>query len=1035
MSPDSKIGSAFADTGEYVQCMPGSAAACLLDSANVPGEVATAAQWQASAPRLDIDGGPATRRQWRDGLRGGGYPLMRGLAERARRPVGLVGRLRVMSCCVALGLFGCECGGRQDLPPDAPEPHAEATLPAVDSSTGELMRAAGDKGMLMLVLRDAGWTDLRDRVSPLFDKGWSRLTRQLVAADGPIAFLAALAEALDLELAAPAIRGRDPSRPIVVSMFEAPFDGPPGVAFSRTARTDDLLLPLRHQIVIPATDTAALTASLHAWLAVGAHECPELVAGHTGAIGLEHPGAWPTKLFIAILPGRSHVRVAVFERGRHVSAADVSPLLDIDDAQPPDTPAMRLTGDARHPIAVMLRPWQIRPYSAWSGVSDTQRALDVAGSGRLDEARAAGFSIAVSAELLAMDDNAEFGDWSFAARADDERVRVAAVASLTPVGQRAWQAGTAVAAARVPLAHPAPVRISGSVDAHAMLGVAEADLFEDLPDLLRTASMCGDPCRAYLLLRSPLATANALARARPTRFPFVRANAIGADLALIEPDGYPSKWAVALTGASDEAFARTEALALGDDFRPLHVSRPKREGAPLLLVGKNIDPTDVFDMDGPPISRSELASLEAEANSLGIASGMRGRLRFAGTALTGELVIGSDKLGFDFEPSFNGLEWASPTGPAPAPEAAACLREAILAFHGVWDLRNEESPKRATDLLVDAVARVACVERDPTLAPAARQLGDTMAVLAARLSIADLGLDRAQSIVVDRCEAAGGTGPACEVAEELRSVSVPEIATHSDVGGCWHPRGMNDVPGLALLVQPGEMSLFGRRVGSTTADIVEALRDRMTVVERSRKDDPTDLPLVDLVVSPDTTFRELMPAIEAISALGVEASVVVRDAEGKRVAIPIGVGWPTSLKVDWEIPASFVGEEVPEEEPPPPGVDPFGHETSGVYALRSPDEPPPPRTRPVDPDDAALALRLTKTDLTAKPRRGRRTPVSGPADVAELIERARQTRSPGNGPPLVVIAIAPDVPWSNVVPLLVATCDFEPPPTLVPGKF
>jgi len=930
------------------------------------------------------------------------------------------------------------CGGSNG--DSVSEPPSRRSIAAADATTTDLIAATGDGAALVFVLRDDGWSEVRKSFATAFNTKAADVVGEFADTADPVAGVWVLTKALDLDLPAPTLAGRDAARPIVVSAFEGAYDGPPGAAIAMTANTDGRHPPSRFQLVIPATDVAALTESLDTWVAARGKSTPELVEGHAGALGFQLGGVSNFGSHVAIIPGRAHVRVVLLYKSHGLSASDVRPWLDVVPAKVPDTPAARHVASGQ-PMAVLVRPWRLRAFGAWYGLEQAQQAIETVGMDQLNAARAKGTAIASSISILTPDDHAEFDDWAFAASGANGTLSFTAVASLTEQGRQIWKAGTRAVERPFELKRDVVADAFVSADVVAMLAAAgKHDSPEgSMSDLFHTFRMCGALCPTYLAMRWPLAGFKTASGAQPPARIATDAALLGAHIAWVEDGASGPVWAAALVGG-DKRVAALGPLLQGMAGRTtLQTHTTKRGDKTVLLLGSGIDPASVFDTETAGPKYSDVARIGATKHTLGLPTQLSGRLSMAGTALTAEATFGPGEV--TFAPDFRGLSWPTPMRSAPTSEAASCLQDAVSVVHKQIDAAvsasKAQGPKLFAAAYAAAVGPLKCASADPELAPAARRLGDTIAIIAARGHLARTQVNEARTILRKQCEVTGGTGPACDAAAGLGKLSTPKLPHDADAARC------NPDYAWSLgspMVVGDKQALFAGRTTKATPEAVSAMIiDAMPMESRYEKSAPS----VSLAVSGDTPFGTVLPVLSGIVALGGHPSPLVRGKGTDLVTIPIAYDLKSTASIDWKVVEGYRSPFalLEEEEPPPPESPteerapeegkmgkPTAKSKTGLYAMKGPKTALPSmgllgtaRGGRPGSGTAVLAVELTKAELAVVLPDGKRTLVRDPADIPKMAGHIRDLL--GRGRELVVtLTVAPDVPWSRYADLSVATC-------------
>src|SRR5262245_25432192 len=122
---------------------------------------------------------------------------------------------------LALSLLCLTAGGCRDRERAGANEAGEVAgdpIPAVPADLQQMLATLGDRGVVVVVLRDTGW---REGVGALIELLGAD-SPLLPAASSPVELLHVLGTPHGAFGKAGELRGRDPSRPIVASLLEAP---------------------------------------------------------------------------------------------------------------------------------------------------------------------------------------------------------------------------------------------------------------------------------------------------------------------------------------------------------------------------------------------------------------------------------------------------------------------------------------------------------------------------------------------------------------------------------------------------------------------------------------------------------------------------------------------------------------------------------------------------------------------------------------------------------------------------------------------
>ncbi|MEM6989848.1 MAG: hypothetical protein AAF721_05110 [Myxococcota bacterium] len=892
--------------------------------------------------------------------------------------------------------------------PAATEPSA-APSGDVDASVAALIAATGDGAPFVLVVDDKGWVAARDRLFERFEGPVPRELEELQSASDAPAVLAALAGRFDLELPAPNWEGRDASRPVVLSMMEAPFDGPAGAAIAQMSPLDRRHFPLRHQVVIPASDRAALMKSLRAWVGDKAKELPELVGGIDGAVGFSVKRQWPTQRFVALVPEENHVRVVVLD---HAMGFDdpkqLRPWLEAPSDTLPDTPALRHLAGAKQPVGILMRPWQLRALGAALGMYEARRAIDTVSGAYRHAAMAKGTAIAAVIEVLTPDTHAEFDDWSFVVAGDEENLRMTTVASLTPAGRKVWKAGGAKSVAPVGLKRDVAGDAFVSADLSAMIAAAEPHEVEvkRLSNLAEEVQQCGVFCPTFGLYRWPmaaLATVSGLAEDDPSLKGLE--NMAGVHVALV-PDGGDVKVAAAFVGRSFHAGGALRGFATEAIGSSLQLHDAVRDGVPVILAGLDVDPRTVFDVEKKGAAAAELASFRWTTSGPMPPrikpTALTGEMRFAEVALTAELVLGPGAV--QFKPDYSGADWSSPVLSGPSSKEADCLVDGVRvmrrAFNAVVTVTEDQRAALATKMVAQLEEPLKCARGDVKLAPLADRLADMAAGIVAESLVDAVDFEAARKLLEARCEGGKKTGLACSRLATLTTHAAPKVAKRPALDRC-DEYGL----GVPLSVTNSESTLSGTTLPTDAKGIADQLVRSSSLMMRRR----SKVDSIDLVVDESTTMKQLGPVLTALASAKADAGVRVVREDDMLVRLGLPIESAKKVAVDWRQGASeeawAADDEIPEEEPPP-----FGGSVAG--------KPGPRHT-----------IKLTAAGMSLVAPDGTSARVASVADLVTLVDALAS--SAGGIEMEIELRPDPDVLWSDVLDVLAATSCGSIKPILV----
>lgn len=855
-------------------------------------------------------------------------------------------RTLVTTSLAALLLVGGGCR-RKQTPASEDSPTTAVVgdpLPAAPAELVATLASFGDRGTLLVILRDEGWGDGPGMLAGLATG--SSLPGIGEQASSPESLIHRFAAEFDIPIRHGELAGRDTSRPMIASLFEAPVDGAVAVPTAMQPLRDPEFMGLREQLLIPATDVTTLGNSLGdsfgelaAW--------PELVAGRELAI------AW--KLddgFIAALPEDRAIRLIVVHRAVGLDPVEDLAVwqtqLDTTAVTAPDTPALRELGAPENTVAVLLRPWRIRSVITWAGLSDGRRALADSPRDYVAMAVARATEIVLGSELMMPDDNAEFDDWALGVAKIDGALRVHTVASMTELGERAFAA--AVANGPAPLkvvADDVVGQLAFSLDIPAgMLPETGSDLIAKL-DPKQTTSLwrnCGIGCPMHSLMRMPFGALRAL---------------VGTDelFERLEPHQIRGFQVVELARGSDDEPRRGVALLfaptveldvdalklmldleLGLDLRDMQVTSTKRGLTPVVVFTLGVDPKQVFDLDAPAASTHpvidghlDLAKLRGPSSPLdplgalgSDLSTVSARVSMAGPALIAEIVAAKPDA-LSFTPDFTSMSWPSPQRSAPPSPGDDCLARVALAVANALRARVEfasaEIPQRLILALGSTESDVACAIEHPQTKAAAHNLRRLLIEALAQHLRERLEFDASAEFLAAACTNTADP-KICAMKDSLAAAPKPKLPRSEHMPQCigdlveyeWRRGQINGVP---LFVSESGIALGDRLLPADGQEIAAAIR--ATIPNGEPRLDATRLALV---VDADVEWTTLEPVFEALAALDYHGfALALRDDEDDLQSMPIGFRGTASFTVAKPEPSAEPSDEEPPM-PEPPEQDP-----------------------------------------------------------------------------------------------------------------
>lgn len=682
--------------------------------------------------------------------------FVRGRARCSMPAVMRRGRFRLLAVA---WVAWAACGDRDEaapavpapIPPSAVEP---ASVPHSPRTAGDevprVLEALGDEGVAVVVLRPHHWAALHGTLAP-----WLRTLAPEVATvvDGarePAALPGALLSALGSPSGTVALEGWDLTRPVIASLGEVPYDGPPGAITPQLPTRRGWAPPVRHQAWLPATDPAVLVASIDGLLRRTGEPFPALVEGRAGARGIRIADA-----SVAVLPAGDAVRVVVLHAGVGDEAATLEHLrgrLDASPAAPVATPALGLLVRPDAVLSGLVRPWRMRALATWAGSMEVVRALDVV----TPEHRAAlvsrGLQIVLDAELLMTDEGAELDDTALSLVVDEGVLRLRTTTSLTPEGEALLTAATRGAGGAIggPV-DDAWIDATVRVDTRAMLDATEPPPSFEGPkhadELARAVQEGGPITMLYMALRHPfgvLRTMEGLAKTGGLPVP-IDALPIAARVIWRGARDEVPRVIVALSWPRDlveHPLAGMVPLVKGEPgFESLRLDTLRHEGRPVTIFGlggeskSTIAPFEDVGFDGVLQVRVSLSRIGADVATRDPQRGAWLReagevlltVEPRGRALLGELAWapGGSSVRAVAVPLAESERWASPMG-APVGKGTRCLaragRRLAQGLGAMATVAGELVDTVEGNTLLDAEPELRCADADPATAKAAASL-------------------------------------------------------------------------------------------------------------------------------------------------------------------------------------------------------------------------------------------------------------------------------------------------------------------------
>jgi TonB family protein len=709
----------------------------------------------------------------------------------------MCGRLTWVACLIGLIFSLSACPRR---PADPVELLAEVAEPA----TLELLRAAGEQALMVVLVRPAAWAeDARALGEALRGVGLEEAERVLAtpdlwAAAGELAGLLWGRRPAGLQGPLP---GWDASRPVVLALFEPVVDDAvlAGRALMLEAASRGTT-GLRHRVLVPATDSRALLGGLlEALSALGLEADSEAraLAVLQGGQLLRLPGGEAS--LVALIPEARFLRVEILQEDTRVFASPearlgaVSAWLARPGSPGPQliTPARLFVSSSQDLLSVWLRPWQLRDLGGQVGTSKVAQAVAYADPSYRAMLLAVGLA-EVSQGTLVMDPRgAEIDDlaWSLSARSSSGEqtapgMRMRGVLSLTELGARVWAKGLE-GGARLPAAELPQASLSAWLRFDLAAAVAEAEPppgladVEDLSELARRVQECGAFCLLHLGLRAPVGLLKTVWRFLPPDMPLVLPRGLALAVGPLPP-GLAAPPALALV-ASLPVGVNLPALerAVGElregglrqglgilwrsEIRPedTRVFFGLNESAERVFVGPEPGAPDGLlgelrlDLrglaDGLQREAPEVSTVLARLGTLRGQSWQRGRL------LQGELIVGGagGRAERPWLAEGAALAWASPGAKEAAGRGAVCLaevtRDMTEAFRALAAVAPDQKALMLARAMEESSRHLPCALGDPGTRAEAARLQRSLYLAAADLHEAELREDGLGQILDAGC--------------------------------------------------------------------------------------------------------------------------------------------------------------------------------------------------------------------------------------------------------------------------------------------
>ncbi len=831
----------------------------------------------------------------------------------------------VATASLALG-SACNCGPKDgatasaaaDVPP-------RSSAPKGDPDVLSAIESMGNEGAWVVVLRPQQWAGVHGALMPWLS-GLPNDAEPLIAAKTAEDLPGLLAYPLGIPASAVELQGWDTGRPVVASLGEVPYDGPPGSLTPTFPFLEGWMPHVRHQVIVPATDTAALVSSIAAVLEPMGKPWPAVVEGRTGAraVALQEAA-------VAVIPQAKTVRVVIFESSVGMDEAQrlehVRSRLDATAASPITTPALSLATRPDVALSGWMRTWRLRPWATASGGRMLADALDAVSLDQRAMLLSRGTQITLDAERLMTDVGAEFDDMALALVVDDETLRMQGAMSLTPEGEQAVEAAYSGASQPFMLRGTQSwVDVSLLADVKAMLDAVKPPPALDgkaspgeMASLLRESGPVG---LAYMMVRHPLGMlAKGRSMAAEENLPLsleqlpTAAHFSWEGLTAGRPRG-----ALAFQWPKDYGTTKLSGLVsqlrTDSDLASLRMETGKRGGAPTTVLGLGVEPTAAIDPsavasgDGLLMAtvhferiKPAITAMDAQAGAAMPSGQARMRWDRRGRAVVAELVwnpAGGEVANAEVEVDAS-ARWDSPVGAASPTEGVECLGRASAALSaGLNALTNVPREQQATVVakaLADAEQPLACAAADEATADAAVGLRRMMARLSADVLAEGLNGIAALRLLEIQCKGSNDE-QICALQERFAALPRP-VVPEMDLPEPCRPTYGNARAPIRLTMDAKTISVVGKPVA--VADVQRALkaaidahREKMRLDAQKFGDELVDgvetVPRVGLVVDREVDVARLRPVLEALVAVDVRDVIIhaqskTGDATASRVGL------------------------------------------------------------------------------------------------------------------------------------------------------
>lgn len=767
----------------------------------------------------------------------------------------------VAACLIACA--GCDKTSPQTTDPTAKsQTSAAAAQPKTDPAITAALDLLGDGAPVVGIFDGRSWPKVHQRLTPVMQHLPPALGQQFAAAKDLPGVLSALGR-MGLGQGLDTLHGIDPKRPAAFALNEASASGPPGIALA--AIDFEKPTPLRHEIVLPASDAKALEASLRAILAKAGK--PHAKGYDLGELQVDVKAEGDWVRVAALMPARPDGVEQMWRAPRAPSTV---------------TPAYQRLASPGAGLAMLVRPWRLRVAYGQHGANQMQFAMGSMGpaADMRMQLFAKGLSIVLNGAALMHASRPDFEDSVVRLVGDDAGVHLEGVHTLSATAKPAMEQAIAKGGRVLKLKQKALVYSRQRIDLLGLLdGVGPRPVMakvKRMRDFARAWQECGFGCVIHTAFRVPLSTARGMMDLAPSEMKqMLRALPTSAQVALIDIQRNGPSLAVAadVPAGFDTGMLRQ---------LPIEVHLVPNGERAALLLGMQVDPRTVFatdttealdgigqlDADLPSIA-PKVQPLDADvARVLGGLGALTGESRQVGSAFAWRLHLTTSPgvRAAPFEVA-DAAGFTSPIHGFTPGKADACLRKATEGASAMFEALASAAPDMRGRLLGQGLAELepslTCAKNHPQTRPAADGFYRLITWL--------LALD-----------AEGGQ----------RDTALPQIEAickrTQDPWICAQPKRLAALPAAAVPDVPSNSAegvpFPGERV-LVTAKGVFVANQPVDLKGLARGDEP-----VTLVIDKGLTFAAAAPVFKALSGRPLQIEV---RRDGRRQAIPLGRAYRT----------------------------------------------------------------------------------------------------------------------------------------------